>query len=210
MKVEMGVNSEQTADNQFEELDLSALGAPKGNRQADGAGDANTDVGEKRPGRLTVPICMVLGVLTACMVVVAWFPKGSAAWNYPLHEIDAPAHYYFIRKIFDQGIGAATHLWPNDAFYPPMFHLLAAGLIKLAAVFGATINVYTALNVVWIMGAGLIWPAGMQLLASYWTCRSRRYLKRTGRAGDADHTGNADCERNHARKQNSSQTQCAT
>ena len=165
------MNSEQTADNQFEELDLSALGAPKGNRQADGAGDANTDVGEKRPGRLAVPICMVLGVLTACTVVVAWFPKGSAAWNYPLHEIDAPAHYYFIRKIFDQGIGAATHLWPNDAFYPPMFHLLAAGLIKLAAVFGVTINVYTALNVVWIMGAGLIWPAGLQLLASYWTCR---------------------------------------
>lgn len=200
MKVEMGVNSEQTADNQFEELDLSALGAPKGNRQADGAGDANTDVGEKRPGRLAVPICMVLGVLTACTVVVAWFPKGSAAWNYPLHEIDAPAHYYFIRKIFDQGIGAATHLWPNDAFYPPLFHLLAAGLIKLAAVFGVTINVYTALNVVWIMGAGLIWPAGMQLLASYWTCRSRRYLKRTGRAGDVDHAGNADCERNHARR----------
>ena len=201
MKAEMGVNSEQTADNQFEELDFSALGATKGNRQANGTGDAKTTgAGEKQPGRLAVPICMVLGVLAAFAIVVAGFPKESAAWNYPLHEIDAPAHYYFIRKILNQGIGAATHLWPNDAFYPPMFHLLAAGLIKLASLFGVSVNVYTALNVVWITGAGLIWPAGMQLLASYWTCRSRRHLARTDRADGAAPASGTDRGRNHTQK----------
>ena len=82
------------------------------------------------PGRLLLPICSVLGVLAAFAVVLAWFPRGEAVWNYPLHQIDAPAHYYFIRKILDEGGGAATHLWPNDAYYPPLFHLLAAGLVK--------------------------------------------------------------------------------
>ena len=162
-----------TDEPQPEDLDFKALGTADHQMSA-----------PKRPGRLAVPACMVLGVLAALAIVIAWFPKGYAAWNYPLHEIDAPAHYYFIRKILDEGIGASTHLWPNDAFYPPMFHLLAAGLIKLAALFGITINVYTALNVVWIAGAGLIWPASMQLLASYWTCRSRR------RAVCADLPGN--------------------
>lgn len=196
---ETGVNSEQATNDRYEELDLGALGAAAdgepessgtnktakrnergGKAKGIGAG------GKHHTGRRAIPLCMVLGVLAAFAVVVAWFPKGSAAWSYPLHEIDAPAHYYFIRKILDQGIGVATHLWPNDAFYPPMFHLLAAGLIKLAALFGVTVNVYTALNVVWIMGAGLVWPAGMQLLASYWTCRSRRSLKRQANAADAD------------------------
>ena len=162
-----------TDEPQPEDLDFKALGTADHQMSA-----------PKRPGRLAVPACMVLGVLAALAIVIAWFPKGYAAWNYPLHEIDAPAHYYFIRKILDEGIGASTHLWPNDAFYPPMFHLLAAGLIKLAALFGITVNVYTALNVVWIAGAGLIWPASMQLLASYWTCRSRR------RAVCADLPGN--------------------
>lgn len=131
--------------------------------------------------RFALPACMTIGVLLAFAVVVAWFPKGDEAWRYPLHQIDAPAHYYFIRRILDEGIGAATHLWPNDAYYPPLFHLLAAGLIRLAGLLGVQMNIYTALNVVWIAGAGLIWPAGMQLLASYWTCRGLR----AARAPDA-------------------------
>ncbi|KAA8818761.1 hypothetical protein CSQ85_07805 [Bifidobacterium rousetti] len=141
----------------------------------------NTASGTSIPARIrrlaplvALPACMAIGVLFAFAVVVAWFPKGYEAWNYPLHQIDAPAHYYFIRRILDQGIGAATHLWPNDAYYPPLFHLLAAGLISIARLFGAQMNIYTAFNVVWIAGAGLVWPAGMQLLASYWTCRGLR------------------------------------
>ena len=198
----MSVNSEQTANDRFEELDLSALGDERDRKNGkDRRGEGLGGAVEHRPGRLVVPLCMVLGVLAAFAVVVVWFPKGSAAWNYPLHEIDAPAHYYFIRKILNQGIGAATHLWPNDAFYPPMFHLLAAGIIKLAALFGITVNVYTALNIVWIMGAGLVWPAGMQLLASYWTCRPRRSLKRQ--------TNTADADRNRETVQEPSMMRCA-
>ncbi|MBT1173057.1 hypothetical protein JS528_06765 [Bifidobacterium sp. MA2] len=125
---------------------------------------------------------MTIGVALAFAVVVAWFPKGYAAWRYPLHQIDAPAHYYFIRRILDEGVGAATHLWPNDAYYPPLFHLLAAGLVAVSRLFGCGVTIYTAFNVVWIAGAGLVWPAAMQLLASYWTCRGLRDA-RAGRAG---------------------------
>lgn len=123
------------------------------------------------PGRLLLPICSVLGVLAAFAVVLAWFPRGEAVWNYPLHQIDAPAHYYFIRKILDEGVGAATHLWPNDAYYPPLFHLLAAGLVKVGELLGLNVSVYAAFNVVWLVGAGLIWPAGMQMFIGYWTRR---------------------------------------
>ena len=113
----------------------------------------------------------MLGVLAAFAVVLAWFPRGEAVWNYPLHQIDAPAHYYFIRKILDEGGGAATHLWPNDAYYPPLFHLLAAGLVKAGELLGLNVSVYAAFNVVWLVGAGLIWPAGMQMFIGYWTRR---------------------------------------
>lgn len=140
--------------------------------------DTSTSGASAMPRRLAplvaLPACMTIGVLLAFAVVVAWFPKGSAAWQYPLHQIDAPAHYYFIRRILDEGIGAATHLWPNDAYYPPLFHLLAAGLIAIARLVGVEMSIYTAFNVVWIAGAGLVWPAGMQLLSSYWTCRGLR------------------------------------
>ena len=121
--------------------------------------------------RFTFPSCAMLGVLLATAVVFLWFPSGSAAWLNPLQEIDAPAHYYFIRKILDEGIGAATHLWPNDEYYPPLFHLLAAGLIRIAGFFGLNVSVYAAFNMVWLATSGLIWPVAMQLFASYFTIR---------------------------------------
>lgn len=124
--------------------------------------------------RIALPACAILGVTAAFAVVLAWFPHIPAAWNNPLQEIDAPAHYYFIRKILDEGLPAITRLWPNDAYYPPLFHLLAAGLIKLAALFGVQMNVYAAVNVIWLATSGILWPAGMSLLASYWTCRRLR------------------------------------
>lgn len=89
----------------------------------------------------------------------------------PLHEIDAPAHYYFIRKILGEGVGAATHLWPNDEYYPPLFHLLAAGMIKLASLFGVNLSIYAAFNTVWLATSGLVWPIAIQLYASYFTRR---------------------------------------
>ena len=84
-----------------------------------------------------VPLCSVIGVGIAFGVVMGWFPHTSMIWQYPLQQIDAPAHYYFVRRILGEGLGSATHLWPNDAYYPPLFHMLAAGLVNLASVFGA-------------------------------------------------------------------------
>lgn len=134
--------------------------------------------------RIALPVCSVIGVAIATMIVWAWFPRGSAAWTNPLHEIDAPAHYYFIRKILDEGIGAATHLWPNDEYYPPLFHLLAAGLIKLAGLFGVNLSIYAAFNVIWLVTSGLVWPIAIQLYASYFT----RRLSRPAGIGQSPHS----------------------
>lgn len=124
-----------------------------------------------RLSRIALPVCSAIGVALAAAVVWAWFPHGSAAWTNPLHEIDAPAHYYFIRKILGEGVVAATHLWPNDEYYPPLFHLLAAGLIKLASLFGVNLSIYAAFNTVWLASSGLVWPIAIQLYTSYFTRR---------------------------------------
>lgn len=116
-----------------------------------------------------VPLCSVIGVAVAFGVVMGWFPHTSMIWRYPLQQIDAPAHYYFVRRILGEGLGAATHLWPNDAYYPPLFHLLAAGLIRGAAVFGVHMPIYAAVNIVWLATSGIVWPAGVLLLSTYWT-----------------------------------------
>ena len=141
----------------------------------DAVGSTNaTNANGSRLSRIVLPACSVIGVAIAAVIVWAWFPRGSAAWTNPLHEIDAPAHYYFIRKILSEGIGAATHLWPNDGYYPPLFHLLAAGLIKLAGLFGINLSIYAAFNTVWLATSGLVWPIAMQLYASYFTRRLPR------------------------------------
>ncbi|WEV59899.1 hypothetical protein OZX67_01070 [Bifidobacterium sp. ESL0728] len=124
---------------------------------------------KQRLGHAALPICSVLGVLAAFGIVVAWFPKTWDAWNLPLQEIDAPAHYYFIRKLLRQGLPAAARLWPNDAYYPPLFHLIAAAIISLGNLLHIKVNIYTAFNLVWLMTSGLVWPAGVSLWASYFT-----------------------------------------
>ena len=134
----------------------------------------DTDTSISRLPRIALPVCSVIGIAIAAAIVWAWFPCGSAAWTNPLHEIDAPAHYYFIRKILGEGIGAATHLWPNDEYYPPLFHLLAAGLIRLAGLFGINLSIYAAFNMVWLVTSGLVWPIAIQLYASYFTRRLSR------------------------------------
>lgn len=137
---------------------------------------------ERRLRALALPLSAVVGVLAAFGIVVAWFPNASGAWSLPLQQIDAPAHYYFIRKILREGVGAATHLWPNDAYYPPMFHLVAAGIIVAGRAIGINVSIYAAFNIVWLVTSGLVWPAGMSLLASYWT------RKVDGRGEDIDYS----------------------
>lgn len=124
---------------------------------------------KQRIGHAALPICSVLGVLAAFGIVLTWFPKTWDAWNLPLQEIDAPAHYYFIRKLLRQGVGAAMKLWPNDAYYPPLFHILAAAVISFGNVIHVKINIYAAFNIVWLVTSGLVWPAGVSLWASYFT-----------------------------------------
>ncbi|WEV42668.1 hypothetical protein OZX57_00935 [Bifidobacterium sp. ESL0682] len=124
---------------------------------------------KRRLRAAALPFCSVVGVLMAFGVVLAWFPQTGNAWNLPLQEIDAPAHYYFIRKILREGLGAATRLWPNGAYYPPMFHLTAAAIISVGQFLGIKVNIYTAFNIVWLVTSGLVWPAGVSLWASYWT-----------------------------------------
>jgi len=136
----------------------SADSGPKDSSETAGRVAGSAVLARLRSSRSTVRICSIIGVLCAAVIVLLWFPHGAAAWTNPLQQIDAPAHYYFIRKILDEGIGAATHLWPNDEYYPPLFHLMAAGLISLAKVFGIDVSIYTAFNVVWLFTSALIWP----------------------------------------------------
>lgn len=114
-----------------------------------------------------VPLACLAGVVMALGLVIAWFPKTWEMWNLPIQAIDAPSHYYFIRKLLRDGLSVAFTLNPNDSFYPPLFHLLVCGLIKVAGFFGITINIFTGLNLVWIITSGLVFPAGMLLWCSY-------------------------------------------
>ncbi|RBP99104.1 hypothetical protein CRD59_05500 [Bifidobacterium xylocopae] len=88
-------------------------------------------------------------------------------WTLPIHQIDAPSHYYSIRKLLKHGLPAALHLLPNDSYYPPLFHLLVCLLIKACGLFGLTLNIFTGLNIVWIISSGIAFPAGMLLWCSY-------------------------------------------
>ena len=114
-----------------------------------------------------VPMASLAGVVMALGLVIAWFPKTWEMWNLPIQAIDAPSHYYFIRKLLRDGLSVAFELNPNDSFYPPLFHLLVCGLIKVAGLFGISVNIFTGLNLVWIITSGLVFPAGMLLWCSY-------------------------------------------
>lgn len=167
-----GFSAKSVRDFDGDASEIPSTGGPLGAESTvGGATTGRTGRKEWRLSRFVFPSCATLGVLLAALAVFLWFPNGSAAWLNPLQEIDAPAHYYFIRKILDEGVGAATHLWPNDEYYPPLFHLLAAGLIKVAAFFGLDVSVYAAFNMVWLVTSGLVWPVAMQLFASYFTIR---------------------------------------
>lgn len=114
----------------------------------------------------------IIGVASALCLVIAWFP--STVWNTPIVSSDAPAHYYFIHRLLDEGLGAALHLWPHDSFYPPLFHVCAYLVIKIAALFGVQCSIYAAFNITWIIASGVIFPAGMLVLCRYFLQRWNR------------------------------------
>lgn len=115
------------------------------------------------------------GVIAAFCIVVAWFP--SALWGTPIQGIDAPAHYYFVRKLLNHGPSVLLTLQSNDGFYPPLFHVCAALLVAIGGALGipaftGSMAVMDAVNCVWILGAGLLWPLGMLLLCRYFFRRA--------------------------------------
>lgn len=117
--------------------------------------------------KLPVRLASIVGVAIAFVLVLVWFPKTWNMWNMPIQAIDAPSHYYFIRKLLKNGLSVAFELNPNDSFYPPLFHILVYALIKLAGLFGISVNIFTGLNLVWLFTSGLVFPAGMLLWCSY-------------------------------------------
>ena len=114
----------------------------------------------------------IIGIASALCLVIAWFP--STVWNTPIASSDAPAHYYFIRRLLDEGLGAALHLWPHNSFYPPLFHVCAYFVIKIAALFGVQCSIYAAFNITWIIASGVIFPSGMLVLCRYFLQRWNR------------------------------------
>ena len=114
----------------------------------------------------------IIGIVSALCLVIAWFP--STVWNTPIASSDAPAHYYFIRRLLDEGLGAALHLWPHNSFYPPLFHICAYFVIKIAALFGVQCSIYAAFNITWIIASGVISPSGMLVLCRYFLQRWNR------------------------------------
>lgn len=114
----------------------------------------------------------IIGIVSALCLVIAWFP--STVWNTPIVSSDAPAHYYFIRRLLDEGLGAALHLWPHNSFYPPLFHVCAYFVIKIAALFGVQCSIYAAFNITWIIASGVIFPSGMLVLCRYFLQRWNR------------------------------------
>ncbi len=114
----------------------------------------------------------IIGIASALCLVIAWFP--STVWNTPIVSSDAPAHYYFIRRLLDEGLGAALHLWPHNSFYPPLFHVCAYFVIKIAALFGVQCSIYAAFNITWIIASGVMFPSGMLVLCRYFLQRWNR------------------------------------
>lgn len=123
--------------------------------------------------RVLLPwLTSIIGIASALCLVIAWFP--STVWNTPIASSDAPAHYYFIRRLLDEGLGAALHLWPHNSFYPPLFHICAYFVIKIAVLFGVQCSIYAAFNITWIIASGVIFPSGMLVLCRYFLQRWNR------------------------------------
>ena len=160
--------------------DGSATNGPARNDSAKG-GPSGRKHGLQRCHAMLRPVSLrallpwltsIIGVASALCLVIAWFP--STVWNTPIVSSDAPAHYYFIHRLLDEGLGAALHLWPHDSFYPPLFHICAYLVIKIAALFGVQCSIYAAFNITWIIASGVIFPAGMLVLCRYFLQRWNR------------------------------------
>ncbi|GAA1689278.1 hypothetical protein GCM10009808_02710 [Microbacterium sediminicola] len=116
---------------------------------------------ERRSRRHSTWIWSTLGIGLSLAFVACWLPP--ELWTLPIQGPDALAHYQFIRELFDDAGQGAMSLWPGGSYYPPLFHLLAAGVIGAAQLVGLQISVFTAFALVWVLIAGLVFPLGVLL-----------------------------------------------
>ena len=121
----------------------------------------------KQPMQICILSSTCFGLLLAFLIVVIWFPNNRSMWNLPIQAIDAPSHYYFIRKLMQNGLSVVWELNPNDSFYPPLFHVLVYVLLSVSSRLGIQINIFTGLNLIWLVTSGLLFPIGMLLWCSY-------------------------------------------
>ncbi|MCT6882094.1 MAG: hypothetical protein M3Z51_06965, partial [Snodgrassella alvi] len=128
---------------------------------------AKVQVPRKQPMRICILSSSCFGLFLALLIVVSWFPKTRSMWNLPIQAIDAPSHYYFIRKLMQNGLSVMWELNPNDSFYPPLFHCLVYLLICVSNWLGFHVNIFTGLNLIWLVSSGLFFPIGMLLLCSF-------------------------------------------
>lgn len=121
----------------------------------------------KQPMLISILSSSCFGLLLAFMIVVSWFPKTWSMWNLPIQAIDAPSHYYFIRKFLQNGLSVIWELNPNDSFYPPLFHCSVYLLICVSNWLGIQVTIFTGLNLIWLVTSGFLFPMGMLLWCSY-------------------------------------------
>lgn len=97
----------------------------------------------------------VLACALALIVVFLWYPL--ELFQFPMQNFDTPAHLYAVEKILNSGLSEVLHLSPSGGFYPPLFHIIAAGFSLAFGLFGGV-------SAAWILGAGIIFPIGMYFL----------------------------------------------
>ncbi|MDR3128131.1 MAG: hypothetical protein LBT99_02245 [Bifidobacteriaceae bacterium] len=101
-----------------------------------------------------------ISLIIAAILVYLWFPANL--WQYPIQFTDAPAHYYYIAKLVNQGFGTAFHLTSENQFYPPLWHIVAALMVKFFSV-----NIMTGAALSWLFFNCLVFPLGNILLVWY-------------------------------------------
>lgn len=97
-------------------------------------------------------VSLIAAFFIAFIVVFLWYP--SELFYMPMQNFDTPAHLYAVDKLLNNGLSEVFHLSPDGGFYPPLFHLIAAGFAQILGLFGGV-------SVAWIFGAGIVFPIGI-------------------------------------------------
>ncbi|MDR0788688.1 MAG: hypothetical protein LBN03_00630 [Bifidobacteriaceae bacterium] len=108
------------------------------------------------------PVVGTAGVIFAFLFVFFWYPK--ELFSMPIQNYDSPFHFYAIKNLLDNGLGALFQIAPGEQYYPPLFHFLSYLFIQIPTLFGASMAIGTGTSFVWILSMGILFPAGMTKL----------------------------------------------